>query len=61
MSVLETTKILVNGYISNPGARFGCFEIRNMYLNTKLPSPEYKKIQVSLITQEVTEEYNFTQ
>ena len=29
-SVLETTKILVNCVISNPEARFGCFDVSNM-------------------------------
>jgi hypothetical protein len=40
-AILETTKILLNSAISTPGARFGCFDIGNMYLNTKLPSSEY--------------------
>ena len=32
-----------------------------MYLNTKLPSPEYMKIHVSMIPQEFMEEYDVTQ
>ncbi len=55
---LETTKILLNSVVSTPGARFACFDIGNMYLNTKLPSPEYMKIHRSLIPQEVIEEYD---
>ena len=55
---LETTKILLNSVVSTPGARFACFDIGNMYLNTKLPSPEYMKIHRSLIPQEVMEEYD---
>ena len=61
MSGLETTKILVNSVISTPRARFGCFEISNMYLNTKLTSPEYMKKYISMIPQEVMEEYDVTQ
>jgi hypothetical protein len=58
---LETTKILLNSVISTPGARFGCFDISNMYLNTKLPSPEYMRIHTSMIPQEVMDEYNVSQ
>jgi hypothetical protein len=58
---LETTKILLNSVISTPGARFACFDISNMYLNTKLPSPEYMKIHASMIPKEVMNEYNVTQ
>ena len=54
-SGLETTKILVNSVISTPEARFGCFYISNVYLNTKLPPPEYMKIHVSMIPKEVME------
>jgi hypothetical protein len=40
---LETTKILLNSVISTPGARFTCYDIGNMYLNTKLLTPEYMR------------------
>eukprot|EP00978_Attheya_sp_CCMP212_P015192 scaffold39147_cov55-Attheya_sp.AAC.5 len=58
---LETTKILINRVMSTPGARFACFDIGNMYLNTKLPSPKFMKIHQSLIPQEVMDEYNVEQ
>ena len=51
--VLEATKILASSVISTPGAIFGCFDISHMYLNTKLISPNYMKIHVSMIPQEV--------
>ena len=51
----------MNSFISTPEARFGCFDISNMYLNTKLLSPEYMKIHVRMIPQEVMEEYDVTQ
>ena len=51
MPGLETTKILVKSIISTSEVRFGCFDVSNMYLNTKLPSPEYTKIHVSTIQQ----------
>ena len=58
---LETTKILFNSVVSTPGARFACYDISNMYLNTTLPSPEYMKIHQSLIPQEVMDEYDVEQ
>ena len=61
MSGLEITKILVNSIISSPEARFGCFDISNVYLNNKLTSPKYMKIHVSMIPQKFMEEYDVTQ
>eukprot|EP00978_Attheya_sp_CCMP212_P026017 scaffold84797_cov47-Attheya_sp.AAC.1 len=58
---LETTKILINSVVSIPGARFACFNIGNMYLNTRLPSLEFMKIHQSLIPQELMDEYNVEQ
>jgi hypothetical protein len=58
---LETTKILLNSVISTPGARFACFDIGNMYLNTKLPTPEYMRIHSSMIPEEVLQEYEVKQ
>jgi hypothetical protein len=58
---LETTKILLNSTISTKDGKFACFDIGNMYLNTTLPSPEYMRIHVSMIPQEVIAEYDVTQ
>jgi hypothetical protein len=58
---LETTKILSNSIISTPEAKFACFDISNMYLNTKLPSPEYMRVHISMIPQEVIDEYDVSQ
>ena len=58
---LETTKMLLNSVVSTPNAKFACFDIGNMYLNTKLPSPEYMRIQRNMIPDEVMEEYNVEQ
>ena len=58
---LETTKMLLNSVVSTPNAKFACFDIGNMYLNTKLPSPEYMRIHRSMIPDEVMEEYNVEQ
>jgi hypothetical protein len=35
-----------------------CIDIGNMYLNTKLLSPEYMRIHIDLIPEEIHHEYN---
>jgi hypothetical protein len=55
---IGTAKIHFNSIISTKGARHLCLDIGNMYLNTKLPSPEYMRIHISLIPDEIKEEYN---
>ena len=35
-------------------------DISNMYLNTKLPEPEYMRIHISLIPDEIMKAYNPT-
>jgi hypothetical protein len=57
---LETIKIHINSTISRAkkGARYLCIDIGNMYLNTKLLAPEYMRIHIDLIPEEIREEYN---
>ena len=55
---LETTKILINSTISTQGVQFACADIGNMYTNTRLDTPEYMRIHISDITEEVQEEYD---
>ena len=55
---LETTKILINSTISTEGARFLCADIGNMYTNSRLDTPEYMRIHITNIPQEVQDEYN---
>ena len=55
---LETTKILINSTISTEGARFACADIGNMYTNSRLDTPEYMRIHINDIPEEVQEEYN---
>ena len=57
---LETIKIHINSTISRArqGAEYLCIDIGNMYLNTKLPSPEYMRIHIDLIPDKIRQEYN---
>jgi hypothetical protein len=55
---LETIKIHINSTISRKEAKYMCIDIGNMYLNTKLLSPEYIWIHIDLIPEEIQHEYN---
>ena len=50
---LETIKIHWNSVLSTPKARYMTMNISNIYLNKKLPEPEYMRIHVSLIPDEI--------
>ena len=50
-------KILLNSIISTPGARFANADISNFYLMTPLKHPEYAKVKLSDIPEEVIEQY----
>eukprot|EP00804_Cyclotella_cryptica_P022238 CCRYP_017928-RA/>CCRYP_017928-RA protein AED:0.26 eAED:0.26 QI:0/0/0/1/1/1/3/0/814 len=51
-------KIFLNSVISTRGARFANADIANFYLMTPLKRPEYAKIRLSNIPEEIMEEYN---
>ena len=55
---LETIKIHWNLVLSTPKAKYMTMDISNMYLNTKLPEPEYMRIHISLIPDEIMKSYN---
>jgi hypothetical protein len=46
-------KIFFNSVISTPGAKFATADISNFYLMTPLKQPEYAKIKLSDIPEEV--------
>ena len=51
-------KLFLNSVISTKGARFATADISNFYLMTPLKRPEYAKVKLSDIPEEVIEEYN---
>lgn len=55
---METVKILINSTISTKGVRIPCWDIENIYTNSRLEEPEYMKIHIQDIPKEVNEEYN---
>ena len=54
---LLLVKILLNSVISTPGAKFATADIANFYLNTPLKRPEYAKVRLTDIPEEVIREY----
>ncbi len=50
-------KILFNSVISTPGAKFMTMDISNFYLMTPLTRPEYIRIKLADIPQEIIDEY----
>ena len=57
-SDVMTFKILINATLSTAEALMVLFDIKNYYLGTPLPRKEYMKIHISLIPQEIIDEYN---
>ena len=55
---LEVVKLLFNGILSQPNAKFACFDIKNFNLGTPLNQPEYIHINLMDIPAEFTTEYN---
>ena len=53
-------KLLFNSVISTKGGRFMTLDISNFYLNTPLKRPEYVRIKLADIPQEIIDEYNLT-
>jgi hypothetical protein len=55
---LELVKILLNSVLSRKGARFSTIDLKNFYLDTPMPDPEYVRIKMTDIPEEFIEEYN---
>jgi hypothetical protein len=55
---LDTTKILINSVLSAPGARMGAIDISNFYIHNDLKDYQYMRFHISMIPQEIIDEYN---
>jgi hypothetical protein len=55
---LELVKLLLNSVLSRKGARFSTIDIKNFYLDTPMPDPEYVHIKISDIPNKIFMEYN---
>jgi hypothetical protein len=54
---LELFKLLLNSVLSRKGARFSTIDLKNVYLDTPMPDPEYVRIKITDIPAEFIEEY----
>ncbi len=54
---LELFKLLINSVLSRKGARFSSIDLKNFYLDTPMPDPEYVCIKITDISAEFIEEY----
>jgi Reverse transcriptase (RNA-dependent DNA polymerase) len=54
---LVTIKILFNNIVSTDGAKAGCIDIKDFYLNNVLPNYEYVFFLASLIPQDFLDQY----
>jgi hypothetical protein len=56
-SSLETVKLVINSTLSTPNAEYMTMDLSNFYLGTPLDRPEYVRIKLSVIPQEVIDAY----
>ncbi len=56
--MLELVKLLLNSVLSRKGARFSTIDLKNFYLDTPMPEPQYVCIKLSDISEEFIKEYN---
>ncbi len=57
---LELLKLLLNSVLSQKGARFSSIKLKNFYLDTPMPKPEYVCIKISDIPNEFIDKYKLT-
>ncbi len=55
---LELVKLLLNSVLSCPGTGFSSINLKNFYLDTPMPDPEYVCIEIADILVELIEGYN---
>jgi hypothetical protein len=55
---LKLVKLLLNSVLSCPGARFSSIDLKNFYLDTPMPDPEYVCIKIAYIPAKFIEECN---
>ena len=57
---LTTVKCVFNSVVSTPGARFLLAYIKKNDSNSILPDPEFMRIPLKIIPQEIIDAYNLT-
>ena len=54
---VTTAKCVFNSVVSTPGARYLLANIKHFYLNNILPDPEFMRITLKIIPQEIIDTY----
>jgi hypothetical protein len=54
---LELLKLFLNSVLSQKGARFSSIDLKNFYLDTPMPKPEYICIKISDIPQDFIDKF----
>ena len=55
---LPTIKLLWNSVLSTPGAKYFTMDISNFYLGTPMEKPEYMRMPLKLMPEEIVKKYN---
>ena len=56
-TTVTTAKFLFNIFISTPGAKFLIADVKKFYLNNDLSEPEYMKLHIHIIPQDIIDKY----
>ena len=55
---MPVIKLHWNSVLSTPNAQFASFDVSNFYLGTRLPRPEFMRLPLTIIPQEIVDAYN---
>ena len=55
---LTTVKIVANDVVSTPGAKAVTGDLKNFYLGTPLPRPEYMRVHITDVPNEIIDQYD---
>ena len=58
---VTTEKCVFNSVVSTPGARCLLADIKHFYLNNSIPDPEFMRIPLKIIPQEIIDTYDLKQ
>ena len=58
---MTTIKLLLNSVLSSIWARFMTVDVKNFYFNTPMEEPEYMKIPIRLISDEIKVDYKVSE
>ena len=59
-ATVTTAKLQINSILSKKKSKALILDIQNFYLNNNLPKPEYMKMHIDNIPQEIITQYNLT-